>query len=291
MSDGFSLDDALGGPDAQQSHGQSLNNPWGAQNPGQPGQPGQQYPGFPGPGQQYPGFPAQGQQYPGFPGAPQGQGQQYPGFPGAPQGPGQQYPGFPGAPQGPGFPGAPQGQQYPGFPPGGQQYPGFPAAGQQYPGYPGPGEPSAAGARAGPIVPPGPKKVPCELPLPSGCTAGMMLNIQGVPTGKRFSIDFVEGPDIAFHLNPRFDERPNVIVRNSMIRGNWGQEERQCPKFPFQMQQAFKLQIIFEPDCYKVAVNNENLCKYPHRLKNPAGIKCIRINGHVIINDASVTMV
>ncbi|XP_073494899.1 galectin-3 [Phyllobates terribilis] len=280
MSDGFSLDDALSGPGnagAQQSQGQNLNNPWGGQNPGQPGFPGQQYPGFPAPGQQYPGFPG--------PGPAQGQGQQYPGFPGPAQGQGQQYPGFPGAPQG---------QQYPGFPPGGQQYPGFPAAGQQYPGFPGPGEPYAAGAKTGPtapIVPPGPKKVPCELPLPSGCTQGMMLNIQGVPTGKRFSIDFVEGNDIALHINPRFDEKPYVVVRNSMIRGQWGQEERQCPKFPFQMQQPFKLQILFEPDGYKVAVNNENICKYPHRLKNFAGIKCIRINGAVTINDASVTMV
>ncbi|XP_077120507.1 galectin-3 isoform X1 [Ranitomeya variabilis] len=273
MSDGFSLDDALSGQGAQQSQGQNLNNPWGSQNPGQPGFPGQQYPGYPGPGQQYPGYPGQGPA--------QGQGQQYPGYPGPAQGQGQQYPGYPG--QGPA-----QGQ--------GQQYPTFPGApqGQQYPGYPGSGQPFAAGATTSPtapIVAPGPKSVPCALPLPSGCIQGMMLNIQGVPTGNRFSIDFVEGNDIALHINPRFDEKPYVVVRNSMIQGKWGQEERQCPKFPFQMQQPFKLQILFEPDGYKVSVNNETICKYPHRLKNFAGIKTIRINGAVTINDASVTMV
>ncbi|XP_073442250.1 galectin-3 isoform X2 [Dendrobates tinctorius] len=256
MSDGFSLNDALSGSGAQQTQGQNLNNPWGGQNPGYPGQP---YPGFPG----------------------QGQGQQYPGYPGFP----------PGAPQGQQYPGAPQGQQYPGAPQG-QQYPGAPSAGQQYPGYP--GQPYAAGATTSPtapIVPPGPKQVPCALPLPSGCAQGMMLTIQGVPTGNRFSIDFVEGNDVAFHFNPRFNENPYVVVRNSLIQGKWGQEERQCPKFPFQMQQPFKLQILFETDGYKVSVNNENLCKYPHRLKNFAGIKTIRLNGDVTINDASVTMV
>ncbi|XP_069588786.1 galectin-3-like [Ranitomeya imitator] len=178
--------------------------------------------------------------------------------------------------QNPGQPCLP-GQQYPG-------YPGFPAAGQQYPT-------GATICPTAPIVAPGPKAVPCALPLPSGCTQGMMLNICGIPTGNRFFIDFEEGNNVAFHFNPRFDENPKVVVRNSVIQGTWGQEERQCPKFPFQMQQPFKLQILFEPDDYKVIVNNETICKYSHKLKNFAGIKIIRIHGAVTINNASVTMV
>ncbi|CAJ0965256.1 unnamed protein product [Ranitomeya imitator] len=132
-----------------------------------------------------------------------------------------------------------------------------------------------------------------------GCTMCLTLTLRMYPRNdvdysRRtdwFSIDYVEGNDVAFHINPRFDEKPYVVVRNSMIQGKWGQEERQCPKFPFQMQQPFKLQILFEPDGYKVSVNNETICKYPHRLKNFAGIRTIRINGAVTINDASVTMV
>nr|AFK31324.1 galactoside-binding soluble 3 [Bufo japonicus formosus] len=249
MSDGFSLDDALSGQgnaNAQQSH--NLNNPWG-QNPGQ------QYPGFPGPGQAQQ-FPGQPQQFPGQP-------QQFPGQP-------QQFPG----------PGQPQ--QYPGFPAGGQQYPGMPAGGQQYPGYPGfpgpgqsyPGAPTAPTAgQTVPSAPSGPRKVPCEIPLPMGCTKGLLLNISGVPNGKRFVIDFKEGNNIAFHCNPRFDERPNVIVRNSMIGGEWGKEERECPKFPFQQGQPFRLQILCEQEAFKVAVNNESICQYQHRLKNSQGLR------------------
>ncbi|XP_075701106.1 uncharacterized protein LOC142665315 isoform X2 [Rhinoderma darwinii] len=314
MSDDFSLGDALSGQGntgSQQSQGQNLNNPWGGQNPGQQypggGFPGQQYPGFPGPaqGQQYPGFPgpAQGQQYPGFPGP--AQGQQQPGFPGPAQG--QQQPGFPGPAQGqqqPGFPGPAQGQQQPGFPAGGQQYPGFPSAGQQFPGFPGfpgpgqtypgaptPGQGTTDPKQTVPSAPTGPMRVPCELPLLSGLTPRMMVTVNGIPNGKRFSIDFKDGSDIAFHLNPRFDEKPNVVVRNSMIRGQWGREERQCPKFPFQRGQPFKIQILFEPDQYKVAVNNENLCQYQHRVKNFSNIKCVRIDGDLSITEATVTMV
>lgn len=118
-----------------------------------------------------------------------------------------------------------------------------------------------------------------------------MLTLNGVPTGNRFSIDFKEGSDIVFHINPRFDERPNVVVRNTMTRGEWGKEERQCPKFPFQQGQPFKLQILFTPDSYKVAVNNENLCEYKHRARNFQGIKCIRIDGAVTISNVALSTV
>ncbi|XP_069805757.1 galectin-3-like [Dendropsophus ebraccatus] len=279
MSD-FSLDDAVSGQanastvKADQGDQGQNYNPWGGQNPGQQGFPGQPFPGFPAPGQ------GQGQQYPGYP-AP-GQGPQYPGYP-AP-GQGQQYPGYP-------APG--QGQQYPGFPPGGQQYPGFPpAAGQQYPGFPGPGQPyPGAPQQTVPNVPSGPQKVPCEIPLPAGCVAGMCFELEGTPTGDRFAVDYTIGNDIALHVNPRFDEHPHVIVRNTCISDGWGLEERECPKFPFQQGKAFKLQILFQPDCYRVAVNNENLFQYKHRLTNFAGIKCICIRGDLTISGVRMTMV
>ncbi|XP_056400913.1 galectin-3 isoform X2 [Hyla sarda] len=289
----FSLDDALSGQgnagnlrsDQQGNPGQNWNNPWGGQNPGAQGFPGQPYPGNPAPGQgqQLPGYPAPGQgpQYPGYP-AP-GQGTQYPGYPAPVQG--QQYPGFP-----------PGGQQYPGVPPaGGQQYPGgypgFPGPGQSYPGAPTPGQGTTDPKQSVPSVPSGPQRVPCTIPLPGGCVKGMCLEIEGIPNGKRFSIDYKVGNDIALHVNPRFDEHPNVIVRNSFIGGKWGNEERQCPKFPFQQGKPFKLQVLFQPDCYKVAVNNENLCQFKHRITNFSGINCIHVDGALTISGARITMV
>ncbi|NP_001079643.1 lectin, galactoside-binding, soluble, 3 L homeolog [Xenopus laevis] len=261
MADDFSLDDAL--------NTQSTANPQQSQDPGQP----QQQPwawGNPAPGQ-----------YPGYPGAPPGQ---YPGYPGAAPG-GQQYPGFPGP-----YPG----QQYPGFP--GQGFPGFPAPGQGYPGIPAQ-DPQKAGVPGQP-EPPKPSapvqlKVPYDLPLPSGVVPRLMITIQGTvnPNPKRFAVDFKRGQDIALHINPRFDERPNIIVRNSMIGNRWGPEERKAPKFPFVAGQPFKIQVLCEADHYKVGINNENLFQYAYRVRELHEIRSVCIGGDVTLTDANVTMV
>uniref|UniRef100_A0A3B4C5E2 Galectin n=1 Tax=Pygocentrus nattereri TaxID=42514 RepID=A0A3B4C5E2_PYGNA len=47
-------------------------------------------------------------------------------------------------------------------------------------------------------------------------------------------INLQKGDDVAFHFNPRFNDKGNqVIVRNTRIKGVWGPEERQLPFFPF----------------------------------------------------------
>ncbi|KAM4690238.1 galectin-3 [Rhinophrynus dorsalis] len=257
----FSLDDALSGQSSannQQSQGQGTQSPWGNQNP-PAGQPYQGYPGAP-PGQQYPSFP--GQPYPGFPGP----------------APGQQYPA-------PGFPGPVPGQQYPGYPGATPQYPG---PGPQYPGYPGPTD----GKQATPTAPVE-LKVPHELPLMSGVVPRLMLTIQGKVNNnpKRFAIDFKRGHDIALHINPRFDERPRVIVRNSMIGGKWGPEERPAPKFPFEPGHPFKIQIMCEQDQFKVAANNENLFSYKYRVRELNDIRSVCISGDITLSEANVAMV
>ncbi|XP_063804016.1 galectin-3 isoform X2 [Pseudophryne corroboree] len=288
----FSLDDALSGQSnagGLQSQGQNTNNPWGTQNPGQQypgGFPGQAYPGYPGAppaGQQYPGAPPAGQQYPGAPPA----GQQYPGAPPA----GQQYPGAP--PAGQQYPGAPPiGQQYPGAPPAGQQYPGypgFPPSGQTYPGAPTPGQPGPVG----PSAPTGPLRVPYDLNLPSGLVPRLLITFQGVvnANAKRFVIDFKRGNDIVFHFNPRFDEKPNVIVRNSMLRNDWGREERHHTRFPFQQGQPFTIQFLFENDKFNVSVNNENVCHYQHRVKEFAEVRSVCIGGDINLTGATAAVV
>lgn len=43
--------------------------------------------------------------------------------------------------------------------------------------------------------------------------------------------------DIAFHMNPRV--REGIVVRNSMIGGSWGQEDREISMNPFMEGQYF----------------------------------------------------
>uniref|UniRef100_A0A8C7QMX7 Galectin n=1 Tax=Oncorhynchus mykiss TaxID=8022 RepID=A0A8C7QMX7_ONCMY len=77
--------------------------------------------------------------------------------------------------------------------------------------------------------------VPYSSMIPGGMSPKKTIVIRGmVPLGaNRFSINFIVGGsrDIAFHMNPRLQERE--VVRNSMIGGSWGMEEREISINPF----------------------------------------------------------
>jgi len=60
-----------------------------------------------------------------------------------------------------------------------------------------------------------------------------------------------QGGDIAFHFNPRINEK--VIVRNSLLGGSWGHEEKDQTSFPFQAGQQFTMIILCEPTEFKVS--------------------------------------
>lgn len=85
---------------------------------------------------------------------------------------------------------------------------------------------------------------------------GRVLHIQGTPNGyaSRFEFNLLtglyDGADVAFHFNPRFDQRE--AVRNSCQGGGWGGEEKQGG-FPLQPGQPFDLQIICFPEHYQVS--------------------------------------
>ena len=59
----------------------------------------------------------------------------------------------------------------------------------------------------------------------------------------RFTVNFVRGNDIAFHLNPRFnDGGKQAVVRNTMVGERWGKEERHTQGgFPFMAGQSFEV--------------------------------------------------
>ncbi|GAA6109409.1 galectin-3b [Tachysurus ichikawai] len=127
------------------------------------------------------------------------------------------------------------------------------------------------------------------MPLPLGVYDKMLFTVQGEtkPDAKKFSINLLRNEDIAFHFNPRFEEDGNnVLVRNSMVNSEWGEEERTASSFPFIQGQPFEVKILCTPDEYKVAVNNENLFEYKHRV-----FELNEINSLTIHDDVNLTSV
>lgn len=58
-------------------------------------------------------------------------------------------------------------------------------------------------------------------------------------------------PDIAFHFDIRFNERQ--VVRNTLINGGWGTEERSGP-FPFFHGQSIDIIFRIEAQTIKVCI-------------------------------------
>lgn len=59
----------------------------------------------------------------------------------------------------------------------------------------------------------------------------------------RFTVNFLRGSDIAFHINPRFNEGgKQVVVRNHKVGDRWGTEERDLKgPFPFALGSPFEV--------------------------------------------------
>ena len=57
--------------------------------------------------------------------------------------------------------------------------------------------------------------------------------------------------NIILHINPRFDEKKWVVVRNTNIMGHWGPEERDGD-FPLEPGKNFEAVIVVQDDFFKV---------------------------------------
>ncbi|XP_057571585.1 galectin-9 isoform X2 [Hippopotamus amphibius kiboko] len=124
--------------------------------------------------------------------------------------------------------------------------------------------------------------IPFFTSIPGGLYPSKSIIVSGtiLPSARRFYINLRSGNDIAFHLNPRFDE--NAVVRNTQINSSWGSEERSLPrKMPFFPGQSFSVWIMCEGHCLKVAVDGQHLCEYYHRLKNLPAINNLEVGGDI----------
>lgn len=121
----------------------------------------------------------------------------------------------------------------------------------------------------------------------------MLITILGTvkPNANKITLDFKRGNDVAFHFNPRFNEdNRRVIVCNTKTNNTWGPEERQTV-FPFESGKSFKIQVLVEPDHFKVAVNDAHLLQYNHRMKNLKEISAVGIAGDITLTSASHAMI
>ncbi|KDR11313.1 tectonin beta-propeller repeat-containing protein isoform X6 [Zootermopsis nevadensis] len=135
------------------------------------------------------------------------------------------------------------------------------------------------------------KETPYDAHLHNGFPPGTILTVQGCVTDdcNRFSINLQcpsisqrhkNETDIMLHFNPRFMEA--VIVRNSMLCGEWGTEEKEG-EMVFKQGTEFTIDIYCQDDCFKICVDGNLYTYYVHRQK-PHNITHVGINGGVSLN-------
>uniref|UniRef100_A0A671X1B3 Galectin n=1 Tax=Sparus aurata TaxID=8175 RepID=A0A671X1B3_SPAAU len=126
--------------------------------------------------------------------------------------------------------------------------------------------------------------VPYSNMIPGGMFPKRTIIIRGMVPYGADSINFMvsRSRDIAFHMNPRV--REGMVVRNSMIGGNWGQEERELSLNPFMEGQYFDMSIRCGNQRFKVFVNGQHLFDFFHRLQSFNEIDVLEIEGDVQIS-------
>ncbi|XP_018432404.1 PREDICTED: galectin-4-like [Nanorana parkeri] len=102
--------------------------------------------------------------------------------------------------------------------------------------------------------------------------------------GQSFHINFKSTAtnEIALHFNVRLNE--GAVVRNSFLRGNWGNEERVANFNPFIPGQYFDISIRTGNGRYKVFVNGQQFCEYKHRFANLQMINALEIGGNIVLS-------
>ncbi|XP_007183972.1 galectin-9 isoform X2 [Balaenoptera acutorostrata] len=124
--------------------------------------------------------------------------------------------------------------------------------------------------------------IPFFTSIPGGLYPSKSITVSGtvLSNAQRFYINLCSGRDIAFHLNPRFDE--DAVVRNTQINSCWGSEERSLSRqMPFFRGQSFSVWIMCEASFLKLAVDGQHLCEYYHRLKNLPAINSLEVGGDI----------
>uniref|UniRef100_A0A8C3A474 Galectin n=1 Tax=Cyclopterus lumpus TaxID=8103 RepID=A0A8C3A474_CYCLU len=132
----------------------------------------------------------------------------------------------------------------------------------------------------------GPLSVPYNLNLARGVYDKMMMTILG-----HVKADAKIGKDIAFHINPRFNEGgKQALVRNHKAGERWGPEERDLKgPFPFALGSPFEMKILCTQETFRVAVDNVPLFEFRHRVRELNQIDRINILHDVVLTGVSLS--
>uniref|UniRef100_A0A914E962 Galectin n=1 Tax=Acrobeloides nanus TaxID=290746 RepID=A0A914E962_9BILA len=129
--------------------------------------------------------------------------------------------------------------------------------------------------------------VPYESGIPDGLDVGRKLVLYGIveKNAKKFEVNLLKRTgDVALHFNPRFSEKH--VIRNAMLAGNWGNEEREG-KNPFEKGYVFDLVITNKPYELQIYVNGVHFGNFAHR-SDPHDINGLQIQGDVEITGIQV---
>ncbi|KAG8011176.1 Galectin-3 [Nibea albiflora] len=140
--------------------------------------------------------------------------------------------------------------------------------------------------------------VPYNLNLARGVYDKMMMTILGhvKPNAKMFTVNFLRGNDIAFHINPRFSEGgKQVLVRNhkqglekmERVGKSFVQAGRRYGKC-CTAGRLLEMKIMCTHEAFRVAVNNIPLFEFRHRIRELNQIDRINILHDVVLTYVNV---
>uniref|UniRef100_H3A5K9 Galectin n=1 Tax=Latimeria chalumnae TaxID=7897 RepID=H3A5K9_LATCH len=127
--------------------------------------------------------------------------------------------------------------------------------------------------------------VPYEENIPGGLYPKWTVTLRGyIPEwAQGFDINLQKSSsgELALHISIRLHDR--TVVRNSHLKGGWGEEERGLPMNPFQRGQYFDMLIRCGNDRFKVFVNGRHLFNYNHRFRPVEEVDTLGIPGDIVL--------
>ncbi|KAI1299266.1 Galectin-9 [Halotydeus destructor] len=119
--------------------------------------------------------------------------------------------------------------------------------------------------------------VPFVAQVPGGVAVGTQVVIEGhVPSwfcdqfninllfGHNATLDHVRRADIAFHFNPRLNER--LVVINHRFSGHWGAEHRELDHMPVRKGCDFEIRITVKATYFHVTIDGNHYINFPRHL-------------------------